>query len=299
MEIERDIQRICREVLGKDEIGVRDSYFEMGVNSLHMAQMADRIEKRFSVKLAVADLFAYPTIHDLAKFLKSEPNLSHQPEQNGIDSSKQDHDIAIIGMSLHLPGAATVQEYWGNLMEGRHHIGELQGNRREDAKDYLSVMGLDVQEPEFSAGGYLKEIDKFDYTFFKITPNEAKLMDPNQRLFTQQAWKTIEDAGYAGDKLRGRKVGVYAGYSKVGYDYERLISKAQPDQISNYIVGNLPSVLASRIAYFLDFKGPAVTVDTACSSSLVAVHMACQAIRSGECEMALAGGSELPYFPCL
>ncbi|MGC5773689.1 amino acid adenylation domain-containing protein [Paenibacillus pabuli] len=297
LEIERDIQQICREVLGKDEIGVRDSYFEMGVNSLHMAQMADRIENRFSVKLAVADLFANPTIQDLAKFLKSEPTLSHQPEQNGIDSSKQDHDIAIIGMSLHLPGAATVQEYWGNLMDGRHHIGELQGERREDAKDYLSVMGLDVQEPDFRAGGYLEEIDKFDYTFFKITPNEAKLMDPNQRLFTQQAWKTLEDAGYAGDKLRGRKVGVYAGYSKVGYDYERLISKAQPDQISNYIVGNLPSVLASRIAYFLDFKGPAVTVDTACSSSLVAVHMACQAIRSGECEMALAGGVRTSILP--
>ncbi|WP_366294821.1 amino acid adenylation domain-containing protein [Paenibacillus sp. AN1007] len=297
LEIERDIQRICREVLGKDEVGVRDSYFDMGVNSLHMAQMAERIETMFSVKLAVADLFAYPTIHDLAAFLKSEPTLSHQQERNGIGSSKQDKDIAIIGMSLQLPGAEDVQEYWGNLMEGSHYIGELQGDRREDAKDYLSVMGLDAQEPDFRPGGYLEEIDKFDYTFFKITPNEAKLMDPNQRLFTQQAWKTLEDAGYAGDKLRGRKVGVYAGYSKVGYDYERLISKAQPDQISNYIVGNLPSVLASRIAYFLDFKGPAVTVDTACSSSLVAVHMACQAIRSGECEMALAGGVRTSILP--
>ncbi|WP_272037598.1 non-ribosomal peptide synthetase [Paenibacillus sp. JJ-100] len=297
LEIERDIQRICREVLGKDEVGVRDSYFEMGVNSLHMAQMVDQIETMFSVKLDVADLFAYPTIHDLAKFLQSEPTLSHQPEQHGFDPSKRDKDIAIIGMSLQLPGAAEVQEYWRNLMEGRQHIGELQGDRREDAKDYLSVIGLDAQESDFRPGGYLEEIDKFDYTFFKITPNEARLMDPNQRLFTQQAWKTLEDAGYAGDKLRGRKVGVYAGYSKVGYDYERLISKAQPDQISNYIVGNLPSVLASRIAYFLDFKGPAVTVDTACSSSLVAVHMACQAIRSGECEMALAGGVRTSILP--
>ncbi|HEY2491660.1 MAG TPA: amino acid adenylation domain-containing protein [Paenibacillus sp.] len=205
--------------------------------------------------------------------------------------------MAIIGLSLHLPGASDLQTYWSNLAEGRDHIEAYSASRREDAKDYLSVIGWDKQESEFRVGGYLEEIDTFDYAFFKLTPNEAKFMDPNQRLFTQQAWHTLEDAGYAGDKLRGRSVGVYAGFSKVGYDYERLISKYDPERISNYIVGNLPSVLASRIAYFLDLKGPAVTIDTACSSSLVAVHMACQGIRNGECEMAIAGGVRASLLP--
>ncbi|GIO85790.1 hypothetical protein J25TS5_27220 [Paenibacillus faecis] len=297
-QIERDIQQICREVLGKDEIGIRDSYFEMGAGSLHLAQMADRIEQKFAIKLAVADLFAYPSIAALAKYLKTEKTLLQTSEATGAGSFRRDdRDIAIIGMSVYLPGSPTLREYWGNLAEGRHQLGELQASRREDAKDYLLVIGLERQESDFRPGGYLEEIDKFDYAFFKISPNEAKLMDPNQRLFTQQAWQTLEDAGYAGDKLRGRKVGVYAGFSKVGYDYERLISKNEPDRISNYIVGNLPSVLASRIAYFLDLKGPAVTVDTACSSSLVAVHMACQAIRHGECEMALAGGVRTSLLP--
>ncbi|GAA0134965.1 hypothetical protein YSY43_18050 [Paenibacillus sp. YSY-4.3] len=296
-EIERTIQRICREVLEKDGIGIRDSYFDMGANSLHLVQIADRIEKQFSIQLEVADLFAYPSIAELAKYLKTEANVQSSKDVEEGESAQYGRDIAIIGMSVYLPGAETLQEYWSNLTAGRDQIGEYQANRREDAKDYLSVIGWNKNEADFRVGGYLDEIDKFDYAFFKLTPNEAKLMDPNQRLFTQQAWHTLEDAGYAGNQLRGRNVGVYAGFSKVGYDYERLISKHEPERISNYVVGNLPSVLASRIAYFLDLKGPAVTIDTACSSSLVAVHMACQAIRSGECEMALAGGVRTSLLP--
>jgi amino acid adenylation domain-containing protein/non-ribosomal peptide synthase protein (TIGR01720 family) len=296
-EIAREIQRICSEVLMKDGISIWDSYFEMGANSLHLAQIADRIEQKFSVKLEVSDLFAYSSIGELSKYLIAETNLNSYMELNEKEDPQNEKDIAIIGMSVYLPGASNLGQYWDNLACGRDLIGEFDSTRREDAKDYLSVIGLDRRESDFKAGGYLDEIDKFDYAFFKLSPNEAKLMDPNQRLFTQQVWQTLEDAGYAGDRLRGRKVGVYAGFSKVGYDYERLISKHDPDKISNYIVGNLPSVLASRIAYFLDLKGPAVTIDTACSSSLVAVHMACQAIRNGECEMALAGGVRTSLLP--
>ncbi|GIP58449.1 non-ribosomal peptide synthetase [Paenibacillus woosongensis] len=303
-EIERQIQQICREVMEKDGISIRDSYFDMGASSLHLVQIADRIEKQFAIQLEVADLFAYPSIVELARFIKAEVSVQRSRDQVegeaaqcGKDIAVSGKDIAIIGMSVYLPGAATLQDYWSNLTAGRDHIGEYQANRQEDAKDYLSVIGWNKSESDFRVGGYLEEIDKFDYAFFKLTPNEAKLMDPNQRLFTQQAWHTLEDAGYAGNKLRGRSVGVYAGFSKVGYDYERLISKHEPERISNYVVGNLPSVLASRIAYFLDLKGPAVTIDTACSSSLVAVHMACQAIRSGECEMALAGGVRTSLLP--
>lgn len=148
-------------------------------------------------------------------------------------------------------------------------------------------------------GGYLDEIDRFDYSFFGLAPKTAKFMDPNQRLFLQSAWHAIEDAGYAGDTISGSQLGVYVGYSKVGYDYERLLSANYPEELHHYIVGNLPSVLASRIAYFLNLKGPAVTVDTACSSSLVAVHMACKALLTGDCEMALAGVFELRYYRCV
>ncbi len=146
-------------------------------------------------------------------------------------------------------------------------------------------------------GGYLDEIDRFDYSFFGLAPKAAQFMDPNQRLFLQSAWHAIEDAGYAGGGMNGSRVGVYAGYSKVGYDYERLLSANYPEELHQYIVGNLPSVLASRIAYFLNLKGPAVTVDTACSSSLAAVHMACKSLMSGDCEMALAGGIRTSLLP--
>ncbi|MNO13082.1 Surfactin synthase subunit 1 [compost metagenome] len=298
-EIELEIQKICREVLEKEGIGIRDSYFDMGASSLHLVQIVDRIEKKFSLKLEVADLFAYPSIAELAGYLKIEANVDApsnlaQDENEAISNQK---DIAIIGMSLQLPGASNYEEYWSNLAIGHHSIGSFNSSRVEDANDYLSAIGWDQQASDLRPGGYLDEIDKFDYSFFKLSPNEAKLMDPNQRLFTQQAWHALEDAGYAGNKLRGRNVGVYAGFSKVGHDYERLISNKKGEPVSNYVVGNLPSVLASRIAYFLDLKGPAVTIDTACSSSLVAVHMASQAIRNGECEMAIAGGVRTSLLP--
>ncbi|OAB38376.1 non-ribosomal peptide synthetase [Paenibacillus glacialis] len=296
-ELEHEIQVIFRDVLEGKLVNIQDSYFDMGANSLQLVQIADRIEQKFHVKLTVADLFAYPSIVELSKYLKSDSGDMIDSISNQNEDLDRPRDIAIIGMSLNLPGASDLQTYWSNLAEGRNHIEAYNPSRREDAKDYLSIIDWNKEESEFRVGGYLDEIDKFDYSFFKVAPNEAKFMDPNQRLFTQQAWHTLEDAGYAGNKLRGRNVGVYAGFSKVGYDYERLISKYDPERISNYIVGNLPSVLASRIAYFLDLKGPAVTIDTACSSSLVAVHLACQGIRNGECEMAIAGGVRTSLLP--
>ncbi|NEN85515.1 non-ribosomal peptide synthetase [Paenibacillus elgii] len=143
----------------------------------------------------------------------------------------------------------------------------------------------------------MDEIDMFDYSFFRLTPREALLMDPNQRLFLQTAWSAIEDAGYGGTPLSGKKVGVYVGFSKTSFEYERLLTEVAPEALPHFVIGNLPSIISSRIAYLLDLKGPAVTVDTACSSSLVAVHLACQAILGGDCEMALAGGVKTILLP--
>jgi iturin family lipopeptide synthetase A len=295
-DIEEQLQQICRDILKRERIGLHESYFDIGANSLHLVQISERINNEFGVSFAVTDLFAYPSLAHLAKHLSTQitENVEQQHEQS---HSNSDQDIAIIGMSLRLPGASTKEQFWDNLQEGTDSIQPLNFKRKQDAKHYLSVLQWDKPESEYVEGGYLDEVDTFDYSFFKMNPKEATMMDPNQRLFLQNVWHTLEDSGYAGNQLRGRKVGVYAGYSKVGYDYERLVSKCKPDSLQQYIVGNLPSVLTSRISYYLDLKGPAVTVDTACSSSLVAVHLACKAIQQGDCEMAIAGGIHTILLP--
>ncbi len=296
-EIEKVLHDICCEVLHREEVDTRESYFDLGSNSLQLVQITEKIENQLGVKLAVTDLFDYPSIAHLAEFL-ARPTDSHQ---NRIPTGDTDHnnskDVAIIGLSLDLPGSSSVSQFWNHIVQGDDCIGNLGSQRKQDAINYLSVVDQRKGEKEFIEGGFLEDIDKFDYSFFKLSPVEASYMDPNQRLFLQTAWHALEDGGYAGDRIHGKKVGVYVGFSKVGYDYERMLSKGEPEKFHQYIVGNLPSVLASRISYFLNLKGPAVTVDTACSSSLVAIHMACKGLATGDCKMAIAGGIRTMLLP--
>ncbi|MDT2261054.1 beta-ketoacyl synthase N-terminal-like domain-containing protein [Paenibacillus larvae] len=291
--IETELLSLFSEVLGGKKVRTRDSYFDMGATSIQLSQIAERIEQKYGRELAVADLFTYPSIADLAAHL-AENQQKTGPVINSMEPNLS-KDIAIIGMSLDVPGASNTDEFWGVLEKGQCRIHDYPSARMKDAKDYLQCTRVGFNENQFIKGGYLDEVDTFDYSFFALTPKTAQLMDPNQRLFLQKAWHAIEDAGYAGEKISGNRVGVYVGYSKVGYDYERLVSANYPDELKHYIVGNLPSVLASRIAYFLNLKGPAITIDTACSSSLVAVHLACKGLLAGDCKMAIAGGFEQHY----
>lgn len=200
-------------------------------------------------------------------------------------------DIAIIGVAANLPGADTAEKFWDNIRNKRDCIRRFPEPRKKDSDVFLSYLYAfsGTTEIEFCEGGYLDNIDQFDGEFFRIPPAEANLMDPNQRLFLHAAWEAIEDAGYGRGKLQGTNTGVYVGFS--GWPvYGQLISQVRPDLAPIATAGNVSGIIAGRISYLLDLKGPAMLVDTACSSSLVAVHLACQAIRSGECGMAIAGG---------
>lgn len=294
--LERELISLFSEVLVGKRIKVEDSYFDMGATSLQLAQIAERIEEKYGEELAVTDLFTYPSITDLAGYLagsRSENKRAYPAREHESSSN----DIAIIGMSMNFPGASNASDFWRVMEEGKHCIQDYPEHRIQDALDYIQSIRSETDQLEWIKGGYLDQIDQFDYSFFGLTPRTAQFMDPNQRIFLQTAWHTIEDAGYAGTGINGSHVGVYVGYSKVGYDYERLITASYPSEIKHYIIGNLPSVLASRIAYFLNLKGPALTIDTACSSSLVAVHMACKGLLAGDCEMAIAGGIRTALLP--
>ncbi|GAV14222.1 SDR family NAD(P)-dependent oxidoreductase [Paenibacillus sp. NAIST15-1] len=207
-------------------------------------------------------------------------------------------DIAVIGIALDFPQARTVEEFWENVREGKDCISGISKHRRRDMDRYLSFQGLDLEDDLYSQIGFLDEIDKFDHRFFNLSPLEAGLMDPGQRLFLQCAWQALEDAGYAGDKIKGRAVGVYVGQNvNLVENYYQYIRDVEPESMNAALPGNLAAMVASRISYFLDFSGPSMVVNTACSSSLVAVHLASQALRTGDCEIALVGGVSLNLLP--
>lgn len=208
------------------------------------------------------------------------------------------NEIAIIGMAIQAPGAENIDRFWENLQRGSDQVGPFPERRMEDVMPYLKISGLDVDMARYHDGSFLQEVDKFDYSFFRISPREASLMNPNQRLFLENSWKAIEDAGYGGEKIRGTRTGVFVGYNGDAFhDYKRLIERFEPDAMSLAITGNLSSMMAGRLSYLLDLKGQAVTVDTACSSSLVAVHMAVRALRNRECDMAIAGSAKVNILP--
>ncbi|EPR10083.1 condensation domain-containing protein [Ruminiclostridium papyrosolvens] len=205
-------------------------------------------------------------------------------------------DIAVIGMSANLPLASDFEEFWENMRNGIDCITEFPNSRRDDVDRYLRFKNMALNDVKYRDGAYLEEIDKFDYNFFNISPKEATLMDPNQRLFLQTAWEAIEDSGYGSRKIEGSETGVYVGYVS-GPEYKQFISEVEPSSSVASIPGNIASVIAGRLSYILDLKGPSVMVDTACSSSLVAIHMACMGLRNGDCEMAIAGSVKLSFLP--
>lgn len=205
--------------------------------------------------------------------------------------------IAVIGMALHFPHADTPDAFWNVLQNGMDCITAFPKNREAQISHYVSSV-FHLDEPDYQSGGFLGHIDRFDDSFFHISPREAELMDPNQRLLLQTAVEAMEDAGYGGTQLDNTKTGVYIGYANVLKDsYQNIIFHERPDLIPQSIINNLSAELPSRIAYLLNLKGPTMVIDTACSSSLVCIHTACRAILNGDCEQALAGGIKLQLVP--
>lgn len=219
--------------------------------------------------------------------------LHNLKEQENFDIQT---DIAIIGLSAKFPGAETAEKFSENMMQGKDCITALPLNRRHDIHKYFDYCGIDASV--LPKAGYLSCIDCFDYHFFHLSAKEASLMDPHQRLFLQTAWEAIDDAGYGNNALKGSKTGVYIGFGDDAY-YRRFIQAVDSDNLSMATVGNIKSVIASRVAFLLDLKGPSILVDTACSSSLVALSLACQAIQNNECDYALVGGVKLIITPAI
>ncbi len=218
------------------------------------------------------------------------------------DERGTDDDIAIIGISARLPFAENLNDFWENIKNGMDCIGRFPGSRRSDTDRYLAYSdyysGIRESGIRYSEGAFLNEIDKFDYNFFRMSPKEAQLMDPFQRIFLETAYEAIENAGYGGKNLSGTSTGVYLGFASTLMDsYQKIIYEVEPASIPDCIAATLPAIIPSRVSYLLNLNGPSMVIDTACSSSLVALHLACQAIKSGDCDQAIAGGIKLHLLP--
>ncbi|WP_146662603.1 beta-ketoacyl synthase N-terminal-like domain-containing protein, partial [Enhygromyxa salina] len=196
--------------------------------------------------------------------------------------------IAVIGMGGRFPGGEDLDAFWANLSSGRDCVAQIPRERW----DLQTWYDPDPQRDDTTYcqwGGVLDEVDRFDPAFFDMTRREAELCEPQQRLFLETSWHALEHAGYASrERGPGRRYGVFVGASSG--DYVDILDQAGSKRAPQAMIGNESSVIAGRIAYALDLTGPAIVVNTACSASLVAIHLACESLRAGSCELALAGG---------
>ncbi|WP_139488194.1 SDR family NAD(P)-dependent oxidoreductase [Brevibacillus dissolubilis] len=223
------------------------------------------------------------------KLLDPRYRTASQSSQSGEGTSstvrrQTKEPVAIIGISGVFPGSADLNHFWHNLQAEKDLISEIPSDRW-DHTQYGDHSALRY-------GGFITDVDKFDPLFFNISPKEAELMDPQQRLYLENVWKTIENAGYKASQFSGQSVGVFTGVQFS--DYRERLSHLRHQQIAT---GNEIALISNRVSYLLNLRGPSEVVDTACSSSSVAIHRAVKAIQNGECELAIAGGVSLLLSP--
>jgi len=190
-----------------------------------------------------------------------------------------DGRVAVLGLACRFPGAGDAATLWRNLEAGVDAVTPVPAGRWHGGGDGARY------------GGFLRDVDRFDAAFFRVPPREAESMDPQQRLLLETAWRALEDAQLPADALRGSRTGVFVGVTH--NEYATLLERAGVAAEAYQLTGNPLNFTAGRLAFFFDFRGPAVAVDSACSSSLVAVHLACRALRAGECDLAVAAGVNL------
>ncbi|OBI13193.1 polyketide synthase [Mycobacterium sp. E2462] len=274
-----------------DEIDESVPMVELGLSSRDAVAMAADVEDLTGVTLSVAVAFQHPTIESLAtRIVEGEP----EADTSGDDVSDWTRngpaervDIAIVGLSTRLPGDMnSPDETWQALLEGRDAITDLPEGRWAE---FLAEPRLAERvEAARTRGGYLSDIKGFDSEFFAVAKTEADNIDPQQRLALELTWEALEHARIPSSSLRGESVGVYVGVSNNDYSF---LAVSDPTIAHPYaITGTATSIIANRVSYFYDFRGPSVAVDTACSSSLVAMHQAVQALRNHEADVAVAGG---------
>ena len=297
------------------EISEEAGFFEVGLDSAMLLTIADRLGERLGRSLPPTLLFEFSNLRALADHLRADwgddPQMPSPPRreagdrphnESGVESTAAPdapEPIAIIGLAGRYPGAADLGEFWDNLCQGRDSVTEIPASRW-DYRDQAHLRSR-TGRPISRWGGFIDAPDAFDARFFRISPREAEMMDPQERQFMQVCWAALEDAGYTPETIapeRGpqkrRNVGVFAGV--MHKDYALVVAEAQDPAAPLPLSLNYAQI-ANRVSFFCGFHGPSLTVDTVCSSSLVAIHLAVESLRRGETDVCLAGGVNLSLHP--
>lgn len=308
----------------EDDIGLG----QLGFNSLHYTILSAQLGDMLNREVSPTSLFDLPTLNHLVDFVAKELLENSEPSADGntIGSSvenfqadhwaqreeviphfSEQHDaadhlgasgkqsykgaLAIVGIHCRMPKAGNLDQFWANLAQGKDCVEEVPDSRW----NWEQIYGRDGNTTYANEGGFLEDIDQFDAGFFRLSPREAELMDPKQRLLLQGVWHTLEDAGYRPSELKGSDVGVFIG--STGDEYANLLIQARHKVDSFTLTGTGRAFISNRVSYFFDWSGPSEVIDTTCSSSLVALHSAQRAINNGDCSAAIVGGISLLMDP--
>ncbi len=313
------------------------NFMDLGLDSLGAVQVVSRLGSRLNTELYPTLIFEYQTPEELSAYIEellaAEPAIMAGHEENKIteESRKNDkpQDIAIIGIGLRIPGANNQEEYWELLINGRSAIRPVAPGRWSD-DEHVNTDANALHATYTGQGGFIDAPYDFDPLFFGMSPKEAEAADPQQRIFLQIAWEALQQAGYGG-KYSTRKIGVFAGCEQNTYmehfaNYRSymliknrladspVFNRMRPEErreilagisgvleparlVPDTVAGNGLNEVAARVSHCLNLTGPSLIVNSACSSSLVAIHMACESLRTGESEMAIAGGVNLNLSP--
>jgi polyketide synthase 13 len=271
-----------------DSVDESTPMVELGLSSRDAVAMASDIEDLTGVTLTATVAFRHPTIESLAVvIIEGEPELEPYDPDEDWTRTRDVADIAIVGLATRFPGDMnTPDAMWQALLEGRDAITDLPEGRWAEFMDEPRLAERIAKAR--TRGGYLADLKGFDAEFFALSKMEADNIDPQQRMALELTWEALEGAHIPASNLRGKNVGVFVGSSTNDYSY---LAMMDPRTAHPYaITGTASSIIANRVSYFYDFRGPSVAVDTACSSSLVAVHQGVAALRSGEADVVVAGG---------
>ncbi|KTC65055.1 Polyketide synthase module (plasmid) [Legionella adelaidensis] len=279
--IEEKIKEVWKRLLNRTVIDTNKNLFELGANSLLIAEACTRINNEIESEIHIGDILAHPTIHKLSRYIEGDA-VFVTPKQR---RKEYNTDIAIVGMACRFPGTHSVEEYWENLCEGRESLTRFsQDVLQDENSNYVPVKGI------------LSDIEYFDAHFFGFNPMEASLADPQQRLLLECSWHALEHANIAPSKVSDKTISVFAGISDSSYLQENILKNklvSSETDVLHQRISTSTSMLSTQISYRLNLRGRSVNVNTACSTGLIAVDHACQDLIHGYSDVALAGAASI------